>query len=319
MTRPRKTAEEGGPLDRLLRRARAARHERAARDILWTPPIATRGDDEVVVFSMIGTRVLLPYLVAVKSFLHALGRGRVEILDDGTLTDADRAVLATHLDTPRIHRFANVTTGACPTGGCWERLTVLLALVRDAYVIQLDSDTVTLGDVPEVRAAIAGGRGFTLLGGTDGEALGRMTCSAFRAAVHPEGPAPIGQHIQNQIESRLDRLPDAATRFYVRGCAGFAGFPRASATRAEAEAFSQAAEALTGRDVWHRWGSEQIASNFLVANTPDPVLLPYARYYNFWDDERPEAAFAHFVGSHRFTGDAYLRATRRAIATLGRA
>jgi hypothetical protein len=303
-------------IDRLSRKARQWQHERIARDVLATPPVVPR-DDGVVVFSMIGTRVLLPYLVAAKSFMAHLGRGRIEILDDGTLTVADKAALAHHLGSPRIHAIAGVTTGACPTGGCWERLMVLLDLSGDAFVIQLDSDTVTLGDVPEVRAAIDGARAFTLLGGTDGEALGRLSLTRFRQNVHPDGTAAPGRHLQDQIESRLDLLPDAHSRYYIRGCAGFAGLPKGAATRAAAEAFSQAAEALTSREVWHRWGSEQVASNFLVANTPDPVLLPYARYYNFWNDERPDAAFAHFVGTHRYTGTAYARATEAAIRALG--
>ena len=76
----------------------------------------------MVIFSMMGTRVLLPYLVAVKSFHAQLAIGRVVILDDGTLTAADRAVLAHHLGNPSILPIDAVKTGACPTGGTWERL-----------------------------------------------------------------------------------------------------------------------------------------------------------------------------------------------------
>ena len=61
----------------------AARHAAAIADILETPPIVPR-QDGVVLFSMIGTAVLLPYLVAVKSLWHQLGRGRIALLDDGT-------------------------------------------------------------------------------------------------------------------------------------------------------------------------------------------------------------------------------------------
>src|SRR3546814_13518062 len=68
-------------------------HRVAARAVLDTPPIAP-ADDGLILFSMIGTRVLLSYLVAVKSLYGRLGRGRIAILDDGTLTAADRAVLA---------------------------------------------------------------------------------------------------------------------------------------------------------------------------------------------------------------------------------
>src|SRR5262249_580902 len=150
-------------IDRLMRKGREIRHLRAARGVLATPPIApTR--DPVLIFSMIGTRVVLPYLVAVKSFHARLGVGRVAILDAGTLTAADRAVLAHHLADPTILSIDAVKTGSCPVGGCWERLLALLDMTSDNYIVQLDSDTVTIGDVPEVAEAIATNRSFTLLG-----------------------------------------------------------------------------------------------------------------------------------------------------------
>ena len=63
-------------IDRALRKLREYRFLRGCRAVLATPPARTR-DDGVVIFSMIGTKVLLPYLVAAKSFQSRLGRGRV--------------------------------------------------------------------------------------------------------------------------------------------------------------------------------------------------------------------------------------------------
>ena len=79
----------------LGRRFGAWQHGRAVRSILDTPPIVPL-DDGVVLFSMIGTAVLLPYLVAVKSLHAQLQRGRIMLLDDGTLTATDKAHLAHH-------------------------------------------------------------------------------------------------------------------------------------------------------------------------------------------------------------------------------
>ena len=114
---------------RWRRRIDSARHDRAVRAILDTPPIAPRNDG-LVLFSMIGTAVLLPYLVAVKSLWHQLQRGRVAILNDGTLTARDRAVLARHCGDPEIFEIDAVDVGAFPTGGTWERLL----LPSDRYV-----------------------------------------------------------------------------------------------------------------------------------------------------------------------------------------
>src|SRR3546814_16336165 len=138
-------------------------HRVAGRGVLDTPPIAP-ADDGLILFSMIGTRLLLSYLVAVKSLYGRLGRGRIAILDDGTLTAADRAVLAAHLGHPVIVSIDDVATGPCPRGGCWERLLTLLDMRADAYVIQLDSDTIALGDIPDVVGGITSTPSFTLLG-----------------------------------------------------------------------------------------------------------------------------------------------------------
>lgn len=307
-------------IDRILRKGREALHLRAARAVLETPPIVPT-DDRLVLFSMIGTRVLLPYLVAVKSLRARIGIGRIAILDDGTLTAADKAVLAAHLGDPVIRSIRDVQTGACPTGGCWERLLTLLDMTADDYVVQLDSDTVTIGEVPEVITAIAANRSFTMLGDPTADARGLLTLPDFMAAYHPGGSGidPAGPaHVQASIEGHWDRYPDAAAHRYIRGSAGFAGFAQGgAASRASAEAFSRAASGIVGAEKWTRWGSEQVASNFLVANSEKPALLPYARYINYWNEPPARGAgFLHFVGTHRYSTDEYRRRTREAIKAL---
>lgn len=294
-------------------------HRAAARAVLDTPPVVP-ADDGLVLFSMIGTRVLLPYLVAVKSLHAKLKRGRIVILDDGTLTDADRDILAAHLGRPRIISIGDVDTGPCPRGGTWERLLTILDVRVTDYVIQLDSDTVTLGDVPEIAEAIARNRSFTLRGDPDSRLL-----SFAEMAAKTEDDAFLfnpDAHVQGAIESGLDRvaLPMRANPLYVRGCSGFAGFARGGDGRSLAEAFSIEAEQLLGAERWSRWGSEQVTSNMVIANEPDALLLPYDHYLNFWDEGVPsDARFVHFIGSYRFSGSAYIDATRASIARLGRA
>lgn len=294
-------------------------HRAAARAVLDTPAVVP-ADDGLVLFSMIGTRVLLPYLVAVKSLHARLQRGRIVILDDGTLTDTDRTILAAQLGKPQIISIADVDTGPCPRGGTWERLLTILDMRAADYVIQLDSDTVTLNDVPEIAAAIAENRSFTLRGDRDSQLL-----SFAEMASRTEDDAFLfnpAAHVQGAIECGLDRiaLPMPENPLYVRGCSGFAGFARGGDGRTLAEAFSREAERLLGADRWARWGSEQVTSNMVVANEPDALLLPYDHYLNFWDEGVPaDARFVHFIGSYRFSGSAYIDATRDAIAALGRA
>lgn len=299
---------------KIERKLREAQFLRDSRGVLRTPPIRA-ADDGLVLFSMIGTRVLLPYLVAVKSLHAQLRRGRVVILDDGTLTAGDRQVLAHHLDQPRIIPIAGVDVGPCPVGGTWERLLTILDLRRDAYVIQLDSDTVTLGPVDEVCAAIAAGRSFTLRGGWDAEVLPLTEISA--RAREAAGPGRV--HVQSAIEQAMDRVavPGRAELRYARGCSGFAGFAPGADGRALAEAFSAEAERLIGRARWAEWGSEQVTSSFVIANEAGALLLPYDRYLNYWDEPvGPQVPFVHFVGTHRYTRGAYATAARQVIAAL---
>ncbi len=300
--------------DRLLRKLREYRLQRACQAVLSTPPAQVH-DDGVVIFSMIGTRVLLPYLVAAKSFQAQLGRGRFAILDDGTLTASDKAVLAHHLGNPPITAISKVETGPCPRGGTWERLLTILDLRMHDYVIQLDSDIVALGPVAEVIEAIDASRSFTLRGEATAEVLS-LAEIADRAAGNRQSSR---QHVQSAIEQALDRVQIACRSApkYVRGCSGFAGFAPSSEGRELALAFSQEAERLLGQDRWSEWGSEQVTSNFVVANEANALLLPYGRYLNFWNEPlNDDAAVVHFIGTYRYHRGAYLAAVQRAIADL---
>lgn len=295
--------------EQLRWRWKAWMHARLARGVLATPPLVPR-DDGVVIFSMIGHRVLLPYLVAVKSLHRHLARGRVVILDDGTLTPADHALLARHAGAPEVIALADVDTGPCPRGGTWERLLTILDRRADDYVIQLDSDTVTLGSLPEVAEAIEANRSFSLRG--EAEAT-LMPVGPFVASLPHEAP-PL--HIQKATERLLDQI-DLADARYFRGCSGFTGFARGAAGRALAERLSTAMEARLGRARWREWGTEQVTSSFVIANDAYPLLLPYRRYLNYWDQGVPaDARLVHFLGTCRHHGTAYRDATSAALRDL---
>ena len=86
------------------------------------------------------------YLLAVKSFCAQLGRNpKVVVLDDGTLTQSDCATLHIHIPKARIVKISEVAPGRCPKGSCWERLLLISDLVKDSYIVQLDSDTLGSG------------------------------------------------------------------------------------------------------------------------------------------------------------------------------
>ena len=294
-------------------RREAGLHNEAVIGVLDTPPIVPRRDG-LVIFSMIGTAVLLPYLVAVKSLWGQLQRGRVVILDDGTLTAADRTILAQHCGDPEIIAIADVKTDPFPTGGTWERLLTILDRRASEYGIQLDSDTVTVGPVPEVADAISRNRSFCLLGGSDAE-ISALPLGDFARALYPDGPQD--GHVQTRVESRMATLANPQGWRYLRGCSGFTGFAAGGPGRDLAAAFLTEMETLLGRKDTFIWGTEQIASNFHLANEPGVVPLPYARYLNYWNEAWPEnAGFVHFVGTHRHDNGAYKAASLAAIAAM---
>jgi hypothetical protein len=299
-----------------VRRAREWQFLRACEPVLDTPPIAAR-DDGLVIFSMIGTRVVLPYLVAIKSLHHHLPRGRAVILDDGTLSADDKAVLAAHLDGPEILHGPSVDTQGCPTYSSWRRLFALLPVRRDNFVIQLDSDIVVTGPVDQVGRSIDANENFILMGEPGVEFRDPAAIAAHARPIAAEHGADT--HVQIAIEAKMDKvaLPGIADPRYARGCAGFAGFARGDDGIDLARAFSAEADRLIGRDKWREWGSEQVTSNVLIANQGQANLLDYDSYCNFWDQPVPaDMSLVHFIGTYRYHRGVYGRLAREAIARL---
>lgn len=261
-----------------------------------TPPLALRPAPLCFV-SQLRHRDVRMYLVAIKSVYRRIGEGAIVILDDGSLSAADRRLLKHHLSAVRFLPIDAVETGRCPQGGTWERLLTIADLCRGSYVIQVDADLLALSPLDEVVAAYRRNVAFTLAGGRDSRLCTTAEASAFVSA-------HTGTHVQIVAERALASLPGADLR-YVRGCSGFAGFPRGGVTREQIEAFSVEMESRLGAK-WREWGSEQVASNFVVANCPDAVLLPWPRYLSHTPAMTHQScALIHFYGSHRYAGGHY--------------
>jgi hypothetical protein len=123
-------------------------------------------------------------------------------------------------------------------------------------------------------------------------------------------------HIQVVAEQNFCKLMNYDYLRYVRGCSGFAGFARGSLNRAKLENFSDEMRSILGKK-WSEWGSEQVASNFLVANSPRATVLSYPKHANFtlgipWQ----ESAFLHFIGTYRFKQCLYVEMARKIIKRL---
>jgi len=304
-------------------RRKPTRHSASIADILDTPPILPKPDG-VVLYSMIGTAELLPYLVAIKSFWRHLQRGRVAILDDGTLTAQDRAILAYHCGDPEFLAREQIDTARFPAVDSWRCLLAILDRRGSEYWIQLGNDTVTLGPLTEVTEAIAANHSFILAGNpaTCAQDPGQVqvqTLGEFVRHSYPDGPA--GCSNRAQIESRLGKIA-RKDWLYVNGGTGLSGFAAGGPGRRLALALLAQIHELVGDKALSQTGIEQIATNFLIANEPRSAVLPAARFAGDCV-KRPDqnSVFVRFsaegaFGASRFAENDYVLASRKAIDHL---
>ncbi|MBV8681436.1 MAG: hypothetical protein JO111_01080 [Caulobacteraceae bacterium] len=296
----------------LAERMNGWRFSHAIKAILDTPP-APRGAARFTALSMVRTRDVLPYLLAIKSFVRFARPERVLVVADPTLTDGDRALIRRHVPHVEILPPEAFRHPSLPQGGTWERLAAIAALNADESIVQLDADTVTFDEPTEVVEAASNGGTFVI----SSEAGVRIVdlASASRDGVERQAHT---SHIQVAAEARLAELPEPGSLRYARGCSGFTGFGRGALAPNRLREFSaQMREFLGAR--WDEWGTEQVASNLLAASTPGAFLLPHPRYCNA-DSLGPATIFAHYAGYVRFRTRDYEIRARRAVQLLsGRA
>lgn len=279
-----------------------------ARGILDTAPLKP-GSLPFVVLSMVQKRDVISYLIALKSFcLHANPK-RVVIVCDPSIDRDDRAMLSQHIPHVELLAATACADPQVPRGGTWERLLAISNLAVDNYVVQLDADTVTVGPIPEVLAAIQAGHGFVI-----GERAEQQIKSLADASAHVRDNFPTNTHIQSVSELTMGRLDRPSGTKYVRGCSGFTGFPPATGMRSALIRFSTDMQALIG-ERWSNWGTEQVSSNYLVANSTGAQVLPYPKYATP-DAMDAGTVFLHFIGYTRFVNSKYQKKSRTIIESL---
>jgi hypothetical protein len=258
---------------------------------------------------------VLMYLLAAKSFCRQLGRNpQVVILDDGSLTKSDYSTISSHIPDAKIVHISEVAPANTPKGSCWERLLLISDLVRDSFVVQLDSDTLTVKSIPEVKECIDANRSFTLMGDRSFPEIEPMISACLRSKnnLHPM--------VQAVCERSFDQLPESESLQYVRGNAGFNGFAKGSIDRGKVEWFSELMRRLA-KEQWNEWGSEQLTSNLLIANSEGAFPLQFPKYLSYWahpDVSYDDASFIHFIGPYRFSNGLYLKKAKTIIAALAR-
>jgi hypothetical protein len=295
-------------LYRVRSKINKARLDRRLAGILQTPPI-TVTDAPCCVVSIVTADFIPMYLCSLKSFLPKLGGGKAVALIDRRMPDEARATLSHHVNGIELVVQEDIETGTVQRGGCWERLLYCLERSRTDYTIQLDGDILTLApDLDEVVACVRANRAFAI---ADGFARQTLPEAAAMAEATPS------RYIGITVERAFARYPGAEALHYVRGSAGFAGFAQGGFSREAIVAFHAEMERLVGPEQWRVWGTEQCASNFAIANSPNPAVLPYPQYASFTPRvQRQYAKLFHFIGHFRYLDGYYGRRAEEVIARL---
>jgi hypothetical protein len=249
------------------------------------------------------------YFVAIKTFAQFVPARRVIVIAD-SLSEQEKRTVRRHVDGVELLDMETVDTEDMPRGGTWERLLTIVRQSSTAYTIQLDADTITDARPAEVLECIAGNRSFTL-----GTGMGRRVITAREASAAVSHLSSPTAHVQVVAEAALDKISDSDN--YVRGNSAFAGFAKGAHNMDSLRTFSQRMSDILGKDKWKEWGSEQVASNYMIANSPNPYVLPFERYRYYKSGTRIDScAFIHFMGTYRFAGGVYRRLAGEKIRSM---
>lgn len=144
---------------RLHKWRRTQKFNRAIGGILDTPPIHVKAAPWCIV-RMVANADVPMYLLSLKSFYPKLGRGKIAAIIDRDMPQALRDTLTRHVPGLEFIILEDIHTGACQRGGTWERLLYVLDRSESEYTIQLDADTLTVGDnLEEVIRCVESWRG----------------------------------------------------------------------------------------------------------------------------------------------------------------
>jgi hypothetical protein len=295
-------------LHRWRKKLSTARFYRLTQKIFDTPPMPVV-DAPWTIMSMVSNGDVQMYLLSLKSFYAHIKRGKICAIIDRDMPVESRAILERHFPGIRFVILEDIDTGPCQRGGTWERILHVVEHSSQEYTIQIDCDTLAFGhDLSEVLDCVETNTAFTL------GSMGHQIVS------FPEAAKLARESRSNFVglaaERLFDRYPDAAKWKYVRASSGFAGFAKNGIARKSVEDFHVHMEKLLGSR-WTEWGTEQNASNFAVANSPNAVVLHRPKYGNFSPGLANEkASFLHFYGTHRFENDFFAKRGVEVIQSL---
>lgn len=274
--------------------------------LLDTPPLKYQNGPVTIVTMVAGYDVHL-YVLAMKSLYRRLGSGKIIAIIAQDVTKSNQEFILQHLGPVEFVHNESIQTGEIQHSGTWERLVYLLGRTQSEYVIQADCDILLTGPIPEVLDSIANNRAFTLADGLPKKPLVDYVEDGKRRNLN---------NIVFDFEIRAREFPDAGNFQYLRGSSGFAGFARGGATLEQLLDFHRGGEKVFGAR-WREWGTEQIASNFIIANSLGSIGLPKPKYLT-WERHTisQPPSLLHFLGYCRFDQGVYANYANREIDAM---
>lgn len=287
---------------------------RVANTVFDTNPIIADANPEIIIVSQIYSSAVHMTLVAIKSFLRFFGSASVELIDDGSLTKEDIHKIETHLIGVKIIHINDINIGSCPNGGTWERLCYIIERSKSAYVIQVDTDTLTTGPIAEIYNLVQSNTSFAVGAPMWPDKIPLNYLKTFTTALKND-------HVQVQGEGLLDSIESLKLDGYLRTCSAFTGFAKGKFTLGDLERFSSEMQNKLGAEKWNEWGSEQFSSNVMISTLDDSTVLPWPKYQNYKfpsysGEYQGIVSFIHFIGSCRFLDRKYEKMTKEIISNL---
>jgi len=264
------------------------------------PPLNRQSEIQsgLCVLSMLCKRDFYQYLISIYSFSQLLNPEKIVVVNDGSLTLRHIEILKGKIPNIVILDGADFIDERVPTYTSWRRMLALESFIVNYYVVQLDADLISRYDLSEIKEAINSNRSF-ILGTEQQDKISIVQAQKEAKARHN----PDNKHVQQLAEMNLDSLQSIDYKYYVRGCAGFAGYAKGSFSKDTLIAISNCMFSRIG-DTWRNWGSEQTAANILIANQESSIVLPLNRYGSVARYSE-ELKLIHFLGTWRFDGFLY--------------
>jgi hypothetical protein len=286
-----------------------SRFNNKAKKILETNPLSNFNDkSDLYILSMVRSKDINMLLIALKSFVRFVPIKGVLIVKDPDITDLDEQLLKHHLVNVTFIKADEMVDSNIPRGGTWERIFAIASNNNNGYIIQIDADTITNQKPEQVIEAVLSETAFTL-GTNQGKAFKSLQESVEFAKSRKDS----NKHIQLLCESLLTTLPEDFS-MYVRGCSGFAGFPKGKLDKTKLVDLSQHYYSKLGNR-WEEWGTEQFSSNVMVSNIEPNSVLNTA-HYDVPHQNTLDQTFVHYIGPTRYASLKYLKNVEKVIDEL---